>query len=45
MLQQSDTMNESDGRMKLPTKQHLVDWIIEANEKLDCNTIIVKNPF
>ena len=45
MLQQSDAMNESDGKIKPPTKQHLVDWIIDANEQLDSNITIVKNSF
>ena len=45
MLQQSDTIKQSDGKIKPSTKQHLVDWIIEANEKLDCNNTIVKQSF
>ena len=47
MLQQSETMNESqsDGKIKPPTKQPLVDWIVEANGKLDSNTTIAKKSF
>lgn len=45
MLQQSDAMNESDGKIQPPTKQHLVDWVIEANEQLDANITIVKKSF
>ena len=45
MLQQSDAMNESNWKIKPPTKQQLVDWIIDANEQLDANITIVKNSF
>ena len=46
MLQQSETMNESqsDGKIKPPTKQLLVDWI-EANGRIDFNTTIAKKSF
>ena len=45
MVEQSDLVGSADKKIQPPSKQHLVDWITEANRKLHLNQIIVKNPF
>ncbi len=37
--------NGASQSINKPTKQHLVNWICEANEKLDSNPTIVKKSF
>ena len=44
MLEQSDLVSDAE-KIKPPTKQHIVDWIDQANEKLHLNAIIVKKSF
>ena len=44
MLEQSDLLSDAE-KIKPPTKQHSVDWIDQANEKLHLNATIVKKSF
>ena len=45
MLEQSDTDSGKQGKFTPPTKQHIVDWVAEAVQKLDSNVAIVKKSF
>ena len=45
MVEQSDVVGSTDKKIEPPSKQHLVDWITEANRKLHLNQIIVKISF
>ena len=44
MLEQSDLVSDAQN-IKPPTKQHIVDWIDQANELLHLNVTIVKKSF
>lgn len=44
MLEQSDLVSDAQN-IKPPTKQHIVDWIDQANELLHVNVTIVKKSF
>lgn len=44
MLKQSDLFSDAE-KIKPPTKQHIVDWIDQANKKLHINAKIVKKSF
>ena len=45
MLEQSDTDSGKQGKFSPPTKQHIVDWVVEANQKLNSNPTVVKKAF
>ncbi|MCG8626095.1 MAG: hypothetical protein MJE68_29370 [Proteobacteria bacterium] len=45
MIKQSDLVGSADKKIEPPSKQHLVDWITEANRKLHLSQIIVKKSF
>lgn len=45
MLEQSDTDSGKQGKFSPPTKQHIVDWVVEANQKLNSNPTVVKKVF